>query len=636
MIVGTAGHIDHGKTTLVRALTGVDTDRLKEEKERGISIELGYAYTPLAGDDVLGFIDVPGHERLVHTMVAGACGIDFALLVVAADDGVMPQTREHLAILELLGVTRGAVALTKVDRVDDARRQEAETEVAALLATTPLRGAPIFAVDATAPADRGTAELRRHLCEAAARLPARSDDALFRLAVDRVFTLAGHGVIATGTVFSGRLRTGDTLAVMPSGLTARVRGIHAQNRGAESGRAGQRCAVNLAGVEKSALARGDWLAHPGLLAPTRRVDARLRLLGEGPSRLVPWSPVHVHLGTTHQVAHVVPLESAHVSAGESARVQLVFDTPVCALTGDRFVVRDSQAARTIGGGVVLDPLAPSRRRRSPERVRRFDAIEQWLAEHRLEPLLRQARLGLAMSELVRTTGLAPGRIALPAGTRLVDAGGEQYAFDPAGWSALRERSLAVLREFHERTPDEAGADSGRLRRMTSPNLPLGPWQALVDELVRDQLLDRSGPWLHLPDHKVRLNPEDEALARVLQPLVAEGRYDPPWVRELASRVQAPEERVRQVLRKQVKQGAVYQVVHDLFYDGGRVAELAAVAARLAQEHDGVDAARYRDALGLGRKRAIQILEFFDRVGFTRRVRDTHLLRVDSGWRVTPS
>jgi selenocysteine-specific elongation factor len=241
-----------------------------------------------------------------------------------------------------------------------------------------------------------------------------------------------------------------------------------------------------------------------------------------------------------------------------------------------------------------------------------------------------------MSELVRTTGLAPERIALPAGTRVVGAGGEQHAFDPACWSALRERSLAVVREFHERTPDEAGVDSGRLRRMASPNLALGPWHALVDELVREQLLERSGPWLHLPEHRVRLNPEDEALARVLQPLVAEGRYDPPWVRELAARVQASEERVRQVLRKQVKQGAVYQVVHDLFYDSGRVAELAAVAARIAQEHGGVDAARYRDALGLGRKRAIQILEFFDRVGYTRRVRDTHLLRVDSGWRATPS
>jgi selenocysteine-specific elongation factor len=236
MIIGTAGHIDHGKTTLVRALTGVDTDRLKEEKARGISIELGYAYTPLPGGDVLGFIDVPGHERLVHTMVSGACGIDFALLVIAADDGVMPQTREHLAILELLGVSLGAVALTKTDRVEVDRIRQVQAEILAALAVTPLKGAPIFPLNATAPGDPGTESLRRHLHETAAQFPLRRDQRLFRLAVDRVFTLSGHGTVVTGTVFSGQVRTGDTVAIMPSGTQVRVRSIHVQNQAASSGR----------------------------------------------------------------------------------------------------------------------------------------------------------------------------------------------------------------------------------------------------------------------------------------------------------------------------------------------------------------------------------------------------------------
>ena len=252
MIVGTAGHIDHGKTTLVRALTGVDTDRLKEEKERGISIELGYAYvTPTAGGE-LGFIDVPGHERLVHTMVAGACGIDFALLVVAADDGVMPQTREHLCILELLGVTRGAVAVSKADRVDARRLSEVQDELADVLASTPLRDATLFPLDATTAGDPGVAALQRHLHEAAVRTPARHDDKLFRLAVDRVFTLAGYGVVTTGTVFSGAVQVGDTLMVMPAGIPVRVRGIHAHNRSAERGQAGQRCAINVACSRRTA------------------------------------------------------------------------------------------------------------------------------------------------------------------------------------------------------------------------------------------------------------------------------------------------------------------------------------------------------------------------------------------------
>lgn len=636
MIVGTAGHIDHGKTTLVRALTGVDTDRLKEEKERGISIELGYAYvSPPAGGE-LGFIDVPGHERLIHTMVAGACGIDFALLVVAADDGVMPQTREHLAILNLLGVQRGAVALTKVDRVDEPRRREAETQLAEVLAPTPLASAPVFRVDATQPADPGVLALARHLGEAAARQRSREDDRLFRLAIDRVFTLPGHGVVVTGTVFSGTVRTGEALAVTPAGATARVRGLRAQNQPAEAGRAGQRCAVNLAGIEKSALARGDWLADPRLLVPTRRIDTRLRTLPESGVSLVSGSPVHVHLGTRHLVAQLVLLDADRLAAGDTARVQLVFETPVCACPGDRFIVRDAQAAHTVGGGVVLDPYAPSRRRRSPQRLQYVDALERFVGGHGLAELLAMARFGVRMSELVRLTSRAPEHVRLPAEALIQNAGSEQYVLLPALWDELREHAVAALRAFHERTPDEPGPDAGRLRRMAMPDAPSALWNCLVEDLVRERRVLRNGPWLHMPEHRITLSERDEALARQLQPLLAAGRFDPPWVRELAARVGEPEERVRQVLRKQVTRGSVYQVVRDLFYDSDRIGELAETIAEIARGHGAVDAAHFRDAIGLGRKRSIQILEFFDRVGYTRRIADAHVLRVDSGWRVARS
>src|SRR6266436_6566395 len=318
MIIGTAGHIDHGKTSLVRALTGVDTDRLKEEKARGISIELGYAYTPLAGGEVLGFVDVPGHERLVHTMVAGAGGIDFALLVVAADDGVMPQTREHLAILELLGITHGAVALTKIDRADDARIRSVKAQIEALLASTALSEAPLFPLAATALEDSGVAALRAHLHATAANWPEHPEDGLFRLGVDRVFTLPGRGTVATGTARAGRVQIGDTLAVMPAGTTVRVRSIHAQNRDTGIGRAGQRCALNLVGIEKTALARGDWLADPRALVPSTRFDVHLRRLADG-RVLADRAPLHIHVGTAHRVAHVVCLEGNQLKAGASAR-----------------------------------------------------------------------------------------------------------------------------------------------------------------------------------------------------------------------------------------------------------------------------------------------------------------------------
>ncbi len=443
MIIGTAGHIDHGKTTLVRALTGVDTDRLKEEKARGISIELGYAYTPLANGAVLGFIDVPGHERLVHTMVAGACGIDFALLVVAADDGVMPQTREHVAILELLGVSQGAVALTKIDRVDRQRLEEVNAQVKALLGFTALNAAPLFALDATAADHPGTTALRHHLQQMAGQARARPDQGLFRLAVDRVFTLAGHGTVVTGTVFSGQVRTGDTVAVMPAGLAARVRSIHAQSRAADAGRAGERCALNLAGVEKSAISRGDWLADPRALAPSTRIDVRMRLLADSGAHLEPWSPLHVHLGTTHRLAHAVPLESAGPSAGEAGRVQLVFDTPICALPGDRFIVRDAQGRHTLGGGCVLDPCAPARRRRSVERLGSLAALERMLAGEGITPLLQQARFGVRISDLVRLTGCPPERLPLPCAAITMAAGGEQFVLLPEQWQALREGAMSA-------------------------------------------------------------------------------------------------------------------------------------------------------------------------------------------------
>ncbi len=355
MIIGTAGHIDHGKTSLVRALTGVDTDRLKEEKVRGISIELGYAYTPLAGGEVLGFVDVPGHERLVHTMAAGVGGIDFVLLVIAADDGVMPQTREHLAILELLGISRGAVALTKIDGVDEARVGAVKLQIAALLASTALSDAPLFPLVATQADDSGVAALRKHLHAAAANWPRRAEDGLFRLAIDRVFTLPGRGTVAAGTVRAGRVQVGDMLAVMPAGREVRVRSIHAQNRDTAAGRAGQRCALNLAGVDKSALARGDWLADPRALAASTRFDVHLHTFAGGRA-LANRTPLHIHVGTAHRVAHLVCLEGSELKSGAGARVQLVFDKPMCASAGDAFIARDAQALHTIGGGVVLDPL----------------------------------------------------------------------------------------------------------------------------------------------------------------------------------------------------------------------------------------------------------------------------------------
>ena len=635
MIVGTAGHIDHGKTTLVGALTGVQTDRLKEEQARGISIELGYAYAPLPDGQVLGYIDVPGHEKLVHTMAAGASGIDFGLLVVAADDGVMPQTREHLAILGLLGIRQGAVALTKADRADDARLGQVRADIEALLQDGPLAGAPVFAVSATDPADPGVASLRRHVEDAAQAWRGRGDDGLFRLAVDRVFTLSGHGTVGTGTVFGGRVVAGDDtarLVLAPAGKPLRVRNIHAQDQPSPDGRAGQRCALNLAGIERDAISRGDWVADARAFLPTRNIDVELQLLEGAGAAVGNWAPLHVHLGTSRRLAHAVPLGDADIGPGTSGRVQLVFTEPLCAAPGDRFIVRDANATHTIGGGRVLDPNAPTRRRRSPQRMAWLDGVAAMLDGQGLEPLLAHAVYGVDEATLVRLTGLPPEQLQLPDGARwLAPRSGPRVAITGPRLDDLRARIDQALADFHRDSPDEPGPESARLRRIALPTAPAGLWQVVLDELVSDGSVRRNGVWLHLPGHSITLNEDDAALAGRLLARLADAGMEPLWVRDLAKAEAAPEERVRRVLRTLALQGDAFQVVRDLFFHRDRMRDIAERVAALAAVEGGVTAAGFRDAIGLGRKRAIQILEYLDRTGLTRRVREAHLLREDSAW-----
>jgi len=367
MIVGTAGHIDHGKTALVKALTGVDGDRLKEEKARGMTIDLGFAYLSTEAGPVLGFIDVPGHERFVHTMLAGASGIDFALLVVAADDGIKPQTLEHLAILDLLGIARGVVVVTKTDTVLPERLAVVMDTIRAAVAGTVLESADILPVSAVT--GQGLDKLRACLFAEAAVTVVGTHDGRFRLAVDRVFTLSGVGVVVTGTALSGSVHVGDREVVSPSGLRARVRSLHTQNRPAEIGQAGDRCALSLAGqgISKEAIRRGDMIVAPELHAPTERIDATLRLLPTVPKPVGQWFPVRLHHAAAEVGARIVLLGDDPIEPGKSADVQLVLDRPIAAALPDRYVIRDVSARHTLGGGRFIDLRPPGRRRRTTER-----------------------------------------------------------------------------------------------------------------------------------------------------------------------------------------------------------------------------------------------------------------------------
>jgi selenocysteine-specific elongation factor len=622
MIVGTAGHIDHGKTTLVRALTGVDCDRLKEEKARGITLDLGYAYTPLPGGGVLGFIDVPGHEKLIHNMLAGATGIDFALLVVAADDGPMPQTREHLEIVELLGIRQGAVALTKIDAVAPERIAAARAEIAELLAPTALAGAPIFPVAATN--GTGIGELRAHLDHAARQLGDRQAAGGFRLAVDRCFTLGGIGTVVTGTAFAGQVAVGDNLLLSPPGKSVRVRSLRVQDQSAKSGQAGQRVALALAGVEKQEVARGMWVLAPPLHEPVRRFDAILRVL-PGQPPLKHGIPVHLHLGTSDVPARVALLEGDTIAPGSCACAHVQADRDIGALAGDRFILRDAGARTTLGGGQVLDVFPPARRKRSPERLAMLAAQADSDPAAALRLAAEGQPAGADLARYALNRNLDDSTLSrLVAALGLTVIGGT--AFAATRWQALQDRALEALAHEHGRAPDMPGVERDRLRRLTLPSLARPAFDALVERLLTAGRLAQTHAWLHLPAHRVQLAAADRDLWQTLKPLLDATPYGPPRVRDVARATGIGEDSVRALMKRLARMGEAYPVAHDHYFTADAVADLARRVAVLATRDGAARAAPLRDEIGGGRKVAIHILEFFDRVGYTRRVRDTHVLR----------
>jgi selenocysteine-specific elongation factor len=628
MIIGTAGHIDHGKTALVKALTGVDADRLPEEKARGITLDLGYAYVTLPSGERLGFVDVPGHERLVHNMVAGATGIDFVLLVVAADDGPMPQTREHLQIVDLLGLKRGAVAITKVDLVPLARITEAVREIGELLHGTLLESAPVFPLSSAT--GEGIARLQAHLALAAAQ---HSDDLAhggFRLAVDRCFTLKGTGIVVTGTIHSGEAHVGDEVFLSPPGVKVRVRGLYAQDRPAPVGRTGERCALNLsaAGFEKTVVQRGHWLVAPPLHAPVDRFDVGVCVLESEARPLQHWSPVHVHVGAEDVLGRVSLLDAQHLEPGMSGLAQLVVDRPVGALTGDRFILRDQSASRTLAGGVVLDPFPPRRGRRTPARLR---LLQEW------ESLDPQRALKAALEEEVHGVDLHRFAVAwnLPDDVasalwrsvpmRAVGALDTQIGFSPGRWEALREAILRALQAEHARAPDMAGVGRERLHRLAAPAILERAYDAALAELIAEGSIVASGAWLHQPGHRPQLSRQEAMLWEHVRPLLKAQPWQPPRVRDLGRFLSMNESVVRSLLQAVARQGEVYPVAHDHYYIREAVTELAQIVLEL-DCGSGASAASLRDRIGTGRKLAIHVLEFFDRVGYTRRVGDRHVLR----------
>jgi selenocysteine-specific elongation factor len=630
MILATAGHIDHGKTALIRALTGVDADRLPEEKRRGMTIDLGFAYAGLPDGSELGFVDVPGHERFLPNMLAGVLSIDRVLLVVAADDGPRPQTIEHLEILELIGVAEISAVVTKIDRAPPERVAAVRAEVAGLLAESGYRDSPIFAVSSQR--GDGIAELARHLAESAARTAepraAAAPSGLFRMAVDRAFGLAGIGLVVSGTPVAGRVSAGDRLVVAPRGIAVRVRGLHAQNHPVEAAAAGERVAVNIVGsfATGAAARRGDWLVAAERLLPVTRLDLLVRGSRHREMRLRDGLPVHLHLGTEDVVGRVAVLGGDGIAPGASGFVQLDLDRPIHALAGDRVVLRDHAQRLTLAGGRVVDPQPPRRGRRRPERLALLAAMAPADPAAALAAMLAAAGI-VDLGQFALARNLTPVELdALCADADKALRFGS-LAITADRLAVLAEKVVETLGEWHRAQPDTLGPTPAALAVRLGTDAPPAAIAAALARLAEERRAVREGGMWRLPQHRPRLSIADEKLWQRLEPLLAEGDLRPPRVRELAAALALEPEAVDRLLRRAEHLGRVHRVADNRYFLPQSLARLAAIAGELAaQSPDGsFTAAVFKDRSGVGRNLSIEILEFLDRMGITRRVGDARIV-----------
>ncbi|MBN1084052.1 selenocysteine-specific translation elongation factor [Erwinia aphidicola] len=606
MIIATAGHVDHGKTSLLQAITGINADRLPEEKVRGMTIDLGYAYWPQPDGQVIGFIDVPGHEKFLANMLSGIGGIDRALLVVAADDGVMPQTREHLAILQLSGQPALTVAITKCDSVDDARRAGVEQQIRQL--TQELGWQQIALFSTSIHSQAGISELSDHLRQ----LPARTLETgrRFRLAIDRVFNVKGAGVVVTGTALGGSVSVGDALWLSGMNKAVRVRGLHAQNQPTERAQAGQRIALNLSGgVKKERVTRGDWLLSDAPAQPCDRLLVALTLhhaLRQG-------QPLHLH----HAASHI----TGRISLLQDNLAELLLDKPLWLTDNDRLILRDISARETLGAARVLLLTPPKRGKRQPAFISWLKQLENADSAVEKVTLLLEQRPRTA-EELEWLLQLSPGALSEVLTAVAPDIAGD-YLLPQKDARQWQTELLVALENYHNEHDDRPGIGRDRLRRIALPNLPESLVLALIATLLDKQALRNNHGWLHLPDFEIGFDDREDALWQQVRPLFGDQAW---WVRDLAAQAGCEEAPMRQLLRKAAQGGEIVAIVKDRYFAQPQIVRFADIIRERAASALSTSAADFRDRLGVGRKLAVQILEFFDRCGFTRRKGNEHLLR----------
>lgn len=630
-IIGTAGHIDHGKTSLIKALTGQETDRLKEEQERGISIDLGFAYIDLPNGDRAGIVDVPGHERFIRNMLAGAQGIDLVLFTVAADDGVMPQSEEHLDFLHLLGVKKGIFAITKADIVDPARIAEVQEEIEILTLDTTLEGAPIIPVSSVT--GLGLDRLRQEIVAQLESYERPPQPGYFRLPIDRAFVMKGHGVVVTGTAMAGVLNEGDTVRILPGGEETRVRGIQVHGQPVTSVKWGQRVAMNLAGLERRDLTRGHVVCHPKLTLTTQRFDAFVEIRPGAKREVDNHERVRVHLGTAEVIGKVIILDGRDALPPRStAFCQVVLEEPVIASRGDRFILRNQTAQGTLGGGEVLHPFARRHRRselgvtdrlaalRTPDLLQACQAYLE--AQSEFAAPLEEIYQGVNAreEEVAALLGQDPEILPFPDPSR-------PEAYSVVGkWRQLTKDVQALLAAFHQEAPLARGMEMESLRSQLTFSFSPKIFRAVIENLAAEGIIVREESVLRLPTHTVKLNTREQDAAARLEHILQEGGFTPPELKDLEGKLDIPRKTLLDLLNVLESQGKVVKVTTDSYYSSIALEKTRTALVAHLNSQEEITAAGFRDLLGVSRKTAIPLLEYFDRTGVTLRVGDIRKLR----------
>ncbi len=629
-IIGTAGHIDHGKTSLIKALTGADTDRLKEEKERGISIDLGFAHLPLPDGGEAGIVDVPGHERFIRNMLAGAHGIDLVLFTVAADDGVMPQTEEHLDIVHLLGVRTALFVITKVDLVSEARVREVEEEIEILTFETALEGSPV--VHFSAVSGQGLEAVRGGIHGLLERIDRPAPSGFFRLPVDRVFVLQGHGVIVTGTALAGEVRTGDHVHAVPGGQKFRVRSIQVHGQSVEAAGWGQRVALNLTGQERGALERGHMICHEELTLASARFDAHLEVRPAAAKGIKNHQRVRIHLGTAERMGKLVFLGDVEkVEPKETVYCQVLLTEPLLVMRGDHFIVRDETAQKTLGGGEVVDPRARRHRRREEDVEQRLHTLHQGDTPDMIRSFLEgDASLATGLDAIGQFLNLKRDetRVSLERteGLRAFDSERERVYTTEEKWNRFRERLRAALEEFHRGHPLAPGMDLEEVRARLAGGVSARLFRDLADLLAGEGVCVREGNHLRLPGHRVEMGAREKSLSVEIAAALGRNPLAPPYLKEMEKALGVERPKLNEVIRLMERQGEVVRVTTELYYLKDSIDRIKADLYSYFETHEEMSAATFRDILQSSRKYTIPVLEHFDRTGVTMRVGDVRKLK----------